>query len=167
MLVPAIIYKNEITTEMSKRMYDESFFLYTGYIGSNPDIVCDNFNGSTYQFAIVDKQKLIGYFEYCWNVYCKSVNQFGLISFDSGNKRIGVDVLHEIKKPLHERSVHRIEWRMVGGNPVERHYDNFCRRHGGKKHVLKDALRDKHGNFRDDIIYEIIKNEEDCYGDTL
>lgn len=161
MLVPAILYRNEIRTELSKRIHSESFFLYTGYIGSSPDVVCDNFNDSIYQFAIVDEQKLIGYFEYCWDVYCKRVNQFGLFSFDSGNKQIGIDVLREMKKLLQDKNIHRIEWHMVGGNPVERHYDNFCRRHRGKKHILKDALRDKHGEFRDDIIYEIIKNGEE------
>lgn len=37
---------------------------------------------------------------------------------------------------------HRVEWRMVGGNPVERSYDKFCKMHNGTKHILKDALGD-------------------------
>lgn len=49
------------------------------------------------------------------------------------------------------------KWRMVGGNLAERGYDNFLKRHNGNKHVLKDAIRDRDGNYRDDIIYEIIR----------
>ncbi len=49
---------------------------------------------------------------------------------------------------------------MVGGNPVEKHYDKFCKKHGGNKHILKDSIRDMNGNYRDDIIYEIIKGEQ-------
>ena len=45
---------------------------------------------------------------------------------------------------------------MIGGNPVERSYDKFCERHNGTKHVLKDALKDAEGNYRDSIIYEIV-----------
>ena len=56
--------------------------------------------------------------------------------------------------------LHKIEWRMVGGNPVEKHYDKFCFKHNGKKHILKDSIKDADGNYRDDIIYEIIKEEQ-------
>lgn len=37
---------------------------------------------------------------------------------------------------------------MVGGNPAERGYDNFI-----------DSIRDRDGNYRDDIIYEIINKK--------
>lgn len=55
---------------------------------------------------------------------------------------------------------HRVEWRMVGGNPVERHYDKFCEKHDGTKHVLRDAVKDEDGNYRNDIIYEIVNGGE-------
>ena len=45
---------------------------------------------------------------------------------------------------------------MVGGNPIEKHYDKFCFNHNGTKHILKDAFKDKYGKYHDDIIYEII-----------
>ena len=54
---------------------------------------------------------------------------------------------------------HRVEWRAVGGNPACRGYDNFIKRHNGNKHILKDCIRDRNGNYHDDIIYEIVKKE--------
>ena len=45
---------------------------------------------------------------------------------------------------------------MIGGNPVERSYDRFCKKHNGNKYVLKDTVRDLQGRYRDCTIYEII-----------
>ena len=61
-----------------------------------------------------------------------------------------------MEKIIKEYNVHRISWRMVSGNPVERHYDRFCDKYGGKKFVLTDAIRDRSGNYHNDVIYEII-----------
>ena len=47
---------------------------------------------------------------------------------------------------------------MIGGNPVEKHYDKFCEKYNGTKHVLKDAIKDKFGKYHNDVIYEIICN---------
>ena len=45
---------------------------------------------------------------------------------------------------------------MVGGNPVEKHYDKFCKKYNGKKFILTDAVKDKYGKYHNDVIYEII-----------
>ena len=31
--------------------------------------------------------------------------------------------------------------------------------HNGTKHILKDALKDNYGKYRDDVIYEIVKEQ--------
>ena len=38
-----------------------------------------------------------------------------------------------------------------------RGYDNFIKRHNGTKHILKDSIKDKNGEYHDDFIYEIVK----------
>ena len=45
---------------------------------------------------------------------------------------------------------------MVSGNPVEKHYDRFCKRYNGRKFVLTDVFKDRYGNYHNDVIYEII-----------
>ena len=47
---------------------------------------------------------------------------------------------------------------MISGNPVEKHYDKFCEKYGGKKFILADAVKDRQGNYHNDVIYEIIFN---------
>ena len=83
---------------------------------------------------------------------------FAIMSFDKGNFVVGKDVFDKMEELV--ELYHRVEWRMICGNPVERSYDRFCKKHNGKKHILKDAIKDKYGNYRDDVIYEIVGGEQ-------
>ena len=67
---------------------------------------------------------------------------------------VGRDIFDKLEELV--STLHRIEWRAVDGNPACRGYDNFIKRHNGIKHILKDSIRDKDGNYHDDIIYEIV-----------
>lgn len=108
-----------------------------------------------FQWAIVNKGgKLIGYLGYYVDWYVSRAYNFGLFSFDRGNALIGKDVFEKLEELI--KTLHRVEWRAVGGNPACKGYDNFIKRHNGNKHILKDAIRDKDGNYHDDIIYEIV-----------
>lgn len=55
------------------------------------------------------------------------MSRFGLISFDRGNMLIGKAVFNEIERCITEYHLHRVEWRMIGGNPAERGYDSFLK----------------------------------------
>ena len=159
MLKPALLYKEEIQREFSNYIYDEDMFLYTGSLGFYTPNFENNDGGTLYQYAIVNNEKVIGYFTYHVDWYTSCANNFGLFSFDRGDKTVGIDVYREIRKLIRNYKIHRIEWRMISGNPVEKNYDKFCKRYNGSKHILKDALRDKQGNYHDDVIYEIILEE--------
>lgn len=157
MLVPAVLYKDEIKRKILEYKYTNDMMYYSGWLGDSiPNIDDDSEDNCTVQYAIVDGDNLIGYFTYMMDWYTSCASCFGLFSFDRGNKIIGLDVRREMEKIIKEYNVHRISWRMVSGNPVERHYDRFCDKYGGKKFVLTDAIRDRAGNYHDDIIYEII-----------
>ena len=159
-LVPAVLYKEEISREFQKRFYTEDMLFETGSLDNWTPDISENPNASNYQFAIVDSdQKLIGYLDYCIDWYTSCASRFGLMSFDRGNRIIGLAVYKTIRKLIYEYKLHRIEFRMVGDNPVERHYDKICSHFRGTKHVLKDAIKDRYGHYHDDIIYEIIRNE--------
>ena len=159
MLVPAILYKDEIIKGMQKYFYTDDMMFETGCMSNwIPDIV-DCPNESTFQYAIVHNDILIGYLGYTVDWYSSKVYNFGLFSFDRGNPLIGKEVFNKLEELTYK--FHRIEWRMVGGNPAERGYDSFLKRHNGKKHILKDAIKDKDGNYRDDVIYEIVNDTDE------
>ena len=161
MLVPAILYKNEILTRIQEYNYTEDMMYYSGYLGNALPSIEEDTNRKLYQYAIVNDGKLIGYFAYQIDWYNSCVYNFGLYSFDKNNRQIGLDIYKELKKLINDYHIHRIEWRMVSGNPVEKHYDKFCQKYHGKKLVLTDVLKDRYGKYHNDVIYEIIFEQED------
>lgn len=158
MLVPAILYKEQIMKGMQEYIYTTDMLYETGGVENWIPKIADCPEGWQFQYAIVDKdKKLIGYLGYSVDWYVSRAYNFGLFSFDRGNVLVGRDVFNKLEELVN--TLHRVEWRAVSGNPACRGYDNFIKRHNGNKHILKDAIKDKDGNYHDDIIYEIIKRE--------
>lgn len=155
MLKPAILYKEEIIKGFQEYYYTDDMMYETGSMSNwFPDIV-DSPDESRFQYAIVDdNEKLIGYLDYSVDWYVSKAYNFGLFSFDRGNVLVGKEVFTKLEELV--STLHRVEWRAVSSNPACRSYDNFIKRHNGNKHILKDSIRDKNGNYFDDIIYEIV-----------
>lgn len=159
MLKPAILYKDKIIKNFYEHQYSEDMMLYSGWLAMDIPDIAEKSDGCRYQYAMIDKDKVIGYFTYYIDWYNSCASNFGLYSFDKNNKIIGIDVYRELKKIINEYHIHRIEWRMIGGNPVEKHYDKFCKKYNGKKFVFTDSIKDKNGNYHDDVVYETILNK--------
>lgn len=165
MLIPAILKKEEIQNGFRKYYYTDDMMYETGYMGSNwiPEIpnMPNDSDWCNYQYASVDnKDNVIGYFGYRIDWYSSIAYNFGMMSFDRGNIIFGKDVHTELLKLINEYKLHKIEWRMVSGNPAERGYDRFCKKFNGNKHIIKDVFKDKQGNYRHNIIYEIFNKED-------
>lgn len=154
MLKPAILYADQIKNELAKIYYTDDMFNLTGDLTNwKPDIDSDRYGACNY--AIVDKNdKLLGYLSYTISATVSLVSQFGVISFDKGNPIVGKDLFEKLEELV--SNYHIVEWKMVSGNPVERAYDKFCKKHNGSKHIFRDRLKDSHGKLHDDILYEII-----------
>lgn len=154
MLKPAILYKEEIIKGFQEYFYTDDMMFETGCMNNWCPDISEEPDESTFQYAIVHNEKLIGYLSYTVDWYASKAYNFGLFSFDRGNVIVGKEVFNKLEELVSR--LHRVEWRMVGGNPAERGYDSFCKRHNGTKHILKDAIKDRNGNYRDDVIYEIV-----------
>ena len=160
MLEPAIAHRDELVSLFAKEIYSDDYFYYVGYphwfgipeIGTASG---DEGWGCDVRWAILDGEKVIGYFAYRIDSICNSVSRFGLYSFDRGNPIIGIDIFRKLEELV--KRFHRVEWRVVEGNPVIRHYDRFCERHRGRKVVLHHATKGPDGEYLDEYLYEIVK----------
>ncbi len=157
MLKPAILYKDYIVRRFQEKYYTEDMFNETG---SNeqwvPDIL-DNSDDSIFQYAIVnDSGDCVGYVGFRVDWYVSCAYNFGLISFNKGDIYVGLAMKEVLDMLINQFKLHRITWRMVSGNPVERAYDKFCHKYHGNKCILHDVMRDKYGNYHNDVVYEII-----------
>ena len=126
MLVPAVLYKEQITKEFQKLYYTEDMLFETGCLEQWRPEIEDIPSAGRFDYAIVSGNKLIGFLSYQVDYYCSSAYNFGLMSFDRGNPIIGKDVFEKLEELV--STLHRVEWRMIGGNPAERGYDAFCER---------------------------------------
>ena len=158
MLVPAILYKDEIIKDMQKYFYTDDMMFETGSMNNWTPNIIECPDCSQFQYAIVGNNgKLIGYLTYSVDWYASIAYNIGLFSFDRGNPLVGRDVFNKLEELV--STLHRVEWRAVSGNPACRGYDSFIKRHNGNKHILKDYFKDRNGNYHDNIIYEIVKGE--------
>ena len=124
MLKPAIYYKDELDKNFAKFIYSENYYYYVGYPGGNslPVIAAQD---DYYQWAIVtDKEEVTGYLAYKIDPGTDTCDQFGLFSFKLGNALLARDVLEHLEFICKHH--HRVEWRVISGNPVVKHYDRFC-----------------------------------------
>lgn len=163
MLVPAILYKEELEKAFAKEIYSDKYFYYMGYAHGHelPKIEIQDY---IYQYAIINgNQELLGYLAYSVNTVNDCAFNFGLYSFDTEDKDIadklviGKDLYDKLQSLIQQ--YHRLEWRMVDGNPVKKHYDEFCEKYYGNRVVLHDVCKDNYGFYHDEYIYEIISNE--------
>ena len=158
MLVPAILYKDEIIKCMQKYFYTDDMMFAAGCMDNWVPNIVESPEEGCYQWAMVDSNdKLIGFLVYRVDFYVSKAYNFGLFSFDRGNVLVGKDVYTKLEELVN--TYHRVEWRAVSGNPACRGYDNFMKRHNGNKHILKDCIKDRKGDYHDDIIYEIVNGE--------
>lgn len=157
MLIPAILKKDEIIKEFQKLQYTDDLMYEVGCCDNWMPNILEEPNKEIYQFAIVNQdKKLIGYIAYEIDWYTSQAHRFGLMSFDKGNPLVGRELFNIMEKLIKEIKLHRIEWHMISGNPVERSYDRYCKKYDGRRIVLKDIFKDRLGEYHDGITYEII-----------
>lgn len=170
-LEPAILHKDELEKLFKEYLYSDESFYYNGYAHGNviPEIRAED---NVYQYAIMGKgrvykngeeiRKVLGYIAYRFDPATDTASNFGLFSFDPGNAIIGEAVHHVMEKLL--KRCRRIEWRMVGGNPVQKSYDRFCKKYNGNVVQLHEVTKDDNGVYHDEFIYEVLcdrnKNKE-------
>ena len=154
MLKPAILYKDRLEKKFAEFLYTDDYFWYTGYGGCNELPKIDS-RDEDYKWVIVDNNdNLIGYLAYRIEFSTDTVLNFGLYSFDRGNPLVGKDLLSKMEELVSEHR--RIEWRMISGNSVQKHYDKFCKKHNGNRVCLHQVTKDIHGQYHDEYIYEIL-----------
>lgn len=156
MLVPAIVYKDKIEAEFSKRIYDDDFFFYAGY-GHGHEIPTIQIQDNQYQFAILDTYShLVGFFAY-YVSDSYTAQEFELYSFDKGNPVVTTQVYREMCRIVHK--YRRITWRVIEGNPVAHLYSRFCHKYRGRVHYFRDVTRTDDGKFCGEYVYEILKSD--------
>lgn len=156
MLKPAAMYKDILIEKFASILYTEDYYYYCGYPCATLPKICTDDN--IYSYAIVDKDdNVIGFFTYQIFDLTNTAHNFGLISFDKGNPIVGIDVYYKMKELL--KFYHKLEWNVVGDNPIKLMYDKFCARYNGFVHRIHDSTRNLKGELVDSFIYEVLTSK--------
>lgn len=73
MLKPALSYKDELLSLFSQELYSYDYFLFSGVLSNGCLPTIEPRDDGRYDWAIVDKEKVVGYFSYFVNVANDSV----------------------------------------------------------------------------------------------
>ena len=160
MLVPAILYKEEITRKIREKWHTKDAYNFTGGNFSNNDVLIRFVvlgSEGHFQYAVLDGEKLVGYFTYCIDYKNKQANSFGLFNLtDKPSIVLMRDVNKEMKRLMENRWVHRISWWAFSENPACRGYRKFCEDNGGEVIVIKDDHIGVDCYYHDSLIFQII-----------
>ena len=172
MLVPAMCYKDEIEKAYTRLAYTQKLMWYDGCIENFKHELTEE--DGKYQYAIVESGQVIGYISFRVDWYCSMAYNFGLMSFMDiyfdnpsqeykSTKPIIFKAIREVIRMVESFNLHRIDWRCVGGNPAERGYLGILKHFEDKydiaRGVFRDNMKDRHGNYHDTIMFELIRKD--------
>lgn len=104
MLVPAILYKEQVKKEFQKRYYTRDILYETGRLCNYLPKIEEYPDDGCFQYAIVgENEKLIGYLGFSVDWYASKAYDFILVSFDKGNIIVGREAYRKKKKGLKKR----------------------------------------------------------------
>ena len=159
---PALLFKTELEKQFAAQLYTTGWLYYSGY-PYNGEIPKIEGRENLVQLANVDVENLVrGYLSYTVDPMTDTVNRFGLYSFDPGNPGLGRDLL-ELMERLYSTHA-RLEWSVVEGNPVKKHYDWFAKsKPVSFVHHFHACTKDLEGNLVGTYTYEVL-NPDKCGG---
>ena len=154
MLKPAKLYEDELQKLYCEKWHDYNLQFYTGWrSGGEFNISEDAYNRN--EFVSVDAEgNIYGYIGYAFDFYTGVADNFGILSFKKSNALFAKDLLQVVDDIFIKYKFRLMSWRMVGDNPVEKHYQKFCKKYGGQEVArLKDYCRFNDGSYHDDVIF--------------
>ena len=173
MLVPAACYKEEIEKAFAKLAYTDKLLWYDGCIDNFRHELTDE--SDKYHYAIVENNTLLGYISFRVDWYCSMAYNFGLMSFTDtyaddndfygyrSTKPSIFKAIREVMRMVKSFDLHRIDWRCISGNPAEKNYTGIAsmltKEYHVRKVAFKDNMKDRHGNYHDTIMFEMIKKD--------
>lgn len=160
MLKPAILYKEEIE-KIYRHLWFDDYYKYYNYNTVWGDINIQDKTNDWHEFVSINKDgKILGLITYYVVRSIPKAQSLGILSFLPGTSEFGRDVLHAVDDMFTKFNLHKLDFGVVIGNPVEKTYDNLCRRYGGRILCIeKEETRLQDNKLYDVKRYEIMRED--------
>jgi len=152
-------YESELKDLFYGTWYDEKYKFYGD--GYNNEYVKSESNWNQCEFVSKDSNgSIIGYITYQLNRVNESVTSIAIINFTNNKITFGLDLFHVLNDLFIKYNVRKISFTITVGNPIEKMYDKFILKYGGRiVGIKKEETMLYDGQFYDNKIYEIFKTD--------
>lgn len=154
-------YEERLNKIWSEVCYDEKYMYYDINMERSPIVINEStWNGLSY-VCVDSEDNIYGYIAYTTVRDIRmSVHSLRAVNF-SGNKfAFARDLKTVIDEIFFKFNFRKISWSVIPGNPIERSYDNLCKRFGGRiVGTEKDAVALMDGKLYDYKMYELFKTD--------
>lgn len=165
MLEHAKLYESQIQEKYIRTLDDPKYMYY--HLNDSADMI--EFRDSDWSklaYASVNSEgQVVGYFACYITRQARNVSDLSIVKFEESNV-FSIDLMRFFDLLFLQRNFRKINFDVVIGNPIEKMYDKFIERYGGRIVGIKEedtVLRD--GQYYDIKMYEI-KREQYCQNRT-
>lgn len=153
-------HEKEFQEKYIETWYDLQYQYYRDSSGDRIPQLADNCYDRRDFVSLNDDGEVIGFISYFFNDVNSTASQFGIISFDIGNREFAKDVLQVIADIFFKFHLDRIEFWCFDDNPATNGYRAFIKRFGGREvGHLRRSCKLMDGNFHDSVIFEILRED--------
>lgn len=158
MLEYAAQYKDEISSLWQKTLLDPYYkYFHTGSF-CNYELKIDSDNWSNLEFVSVSGDKLNGYLSANIDRDTRNVRSVAILKFEKDSFTFSKDMYNFLQNLFLERNFKKISFDVVIGNPIEKMYDRFIERYGGRiVGIKKNDIHLMDGQLYNLKLYEIEK----------
>jgi hypothetical protein len=162
MLKPAKAYDQELQRVVADTALDERLKWWSSsYIEPVIDIDTHFYNKT--QLVSVYNNIVIGYFSASWRRPENFVYSLRCVNFHNQHKGVfAKDIQRFLDYLVNVSNTPKINWSVYIGNPIEKTYDRFCERHGGRIVGIFKSDVVINGKYYDKKVYEWINHKWIC-----
>lgn len=154
-------YEAEIRAKFMDVWYDPAYQFYFCGAYHEPFSLPENGDWHCRHFVSLNKEgEVNGLIGYAIDHECNLAHNFGAVNFGGSKIEFGLDLARVIDDIFVKFGMNKLEFNVICGNPIEKSYDKIINKIGGRiVGIRKDRAKDLAGNFHDDKIYEVMRED--------
>lgn len=160
MLVPAILYKDQLIKKHREIWFDDKYTYWnSGIYWEDLTVNTDTWN--EHQFVSVYNGEIIGYIAYSINRSANIAYSLNVLKYSNHfSATFSLDLGQALQDIFEKFHFNKLNFSVIIGNPIEESYDRIIDRYNGRiVGTYKDHVRLQDGKLCDQKLYEIMSEE--------
>ena len=162
MLKPAKLYEKRLNELSTQSILNPRMKFWHGQYPDTTITIDDSF-WTKIQFVSIDKRDDVrGYFKATIARPENYINGMACVNFGKPSMVFANDLVSFMQYLAYEINMPKITWNVTRGNPIEKQYDELCKKIGGRIVGIERYAVLINGKYHDNKIYEWINDYHEC-----